>query len=382
MVTKSVKTIIQPTTTIYSMLTLSKELSRYSEIDNSKNLKIWITEFVKKNELNISLVSMKEIKDCYFQTIGVVCKLLNEGNTLPEKYTVSFVKQKLEHILNNTVKEEVSVKEEKKVPSKKDPYEVIAESLFSVIDLQLNQFLKNKETINVPSVVLSANKKELDYLYSLAGKTWEEEVRYLSISEDSEKENYSFYKEAYSNFNPEQKEQLLNFYTTILQKIKKAKYNGFETNFVIVKAPKVKKITTVKTTKQIIKAKKKEIFSKEKMLKTLVFLPSFENIVSFNPKEIFSAKEIYILDTKYNKISYLTVLKNQKFEIKGRSIINFDEVESGSKRIPKKVYETLLGSVKNNVSSAVLKKIFDSITNDKTIFSGRVSEQMILLKNY
>lgn len=382
---KVVKSVnVQPeTTTNYSMLTLSKELSRYSEVDHSKNLKQWIIQFINKHNLSISIDSLKEVKDCYFQTIGIVCKLLNEGNVLPEKYSVSFIEQKLQYIINNTVKEEVVAKEEKKVPYKKDSYEVIAESLFSVIDLQINQFLKNKETITVPSVVMSSYKKELDILYSFAGKQWEEEVNYLSISDDSEKENYTFYNEAYSNFTSEQKEQLKNFYTTILQKIKKAKYHGFETNLVVVKQPKVNKVLTpVKTAKQAIIAKKKEIFSKEKQLKTLVFMPSYESLVSFNPKEIFAAKEIYILDTKYNKITYLVVEKNQKFEIKGRSIINFDEVESGSKRIPKKVYSSLIISAKNNVSSIVMKKIFNSINNDKTEFAGRVSEHMILLKNY
>ena len=373
----------------YSMLELSKELTRYSETDNLKNYKKWTLDYVKNNKMDDLFTNLSKLKDCYFQTIGVLCHLLDQGHTLPDKYDFDYMKSKLSSLLECEQNDAVACIENKSAAvetskcSKKDVHTVVAESLLAVIDRALNSFLKHKQFLNVPSVVLSAHKKELDILYAWCGTQWKNELTYLSYAEDKESEFHSHYDEAYSNLTPEQKNQIKIFYSTMLKKIESTKQDQFDiTSLTPVKRQRTNTDNTnkVKTKKQIIIEKKKEIFSKEKMLKTFLYKKVHEDLISFDPKEIFRSKEIYILDTKYNKILYLKT--EETFQVKGRSIINFNIEESGAKLIPKKIYDSLLYSVKNNVSSTVLSKIFKSITNNKTTITGRISEEMILLKKY
>ena len=409
------------------MLELSKALTFYSEGDNTKKNKPWVLNFAEKRNYPQDIQEkLSQVKDPYFQTIGAVCHLLDSGKILPEIYDEDFIKNKILLLTNtnanandsafsvakNTTSSAIPEESSKNSLSLKNPAEVKAESLFAVIDQAIEVFVKTKRIPEIPCVVKSSGKEELDILHSWIKDSWNNEISYLNLSLEGDE----FYQEAYSHFSEEEKKSLIKFYQEVFSIIHCAKPTdrGIEITKnslgkistkkdskekVIVAVPVNKK--NVKKTKQEIqplfiendtiendkkenkiKQKKKNDLAasnKTKLLQNFIYKKEFEPFVSFDPLDIFDSKVIYILDTKYNSIMYLVPEANTNFSIKSRSIINISE--SKMKNIPRKMFASLTASIlKGNVVTN--KKIFDAIPTAEREFPGRISQEMILLKRF
>lgn len=135
---------------------------------------------------------------------------------------------------------------------------------------------------------------------------------------------------------------------------------------------------TKRIRQSVRKPRKKKEVSLDKKLSTFKHQPESKefSISSVDPKRILGATELWTFNTKYKNLS---VFRSEKgLDIKGTTILNYDESRSFSKKIGVRTQERL--NIVLNGSKVDLRKLFDTINTDYIKFVDRTSENTILLK--
>jgi hypothetical protein len=133
------------------------------------------------------------------------------------------------------------------------------------------------------------------------------------------------------------------------------------------------------TTKKTRAPRKPRTISVEKKLKNLKFQKEDHNykIASINPEKIIGAQELWTFNTKYKTLTVFRALDRGGLQVKGTSIINYDEATSVTKRTGRKP-EVYVDKVLNG-GKVVLRKLTDELKNDASL-AYRINENTILLK--
>jgi hypothetical protein len=164
-------------------------------------------------------------------------------------------------------------------------------------------------------------------------------------------------KEGYSHRSRKQIKNLIVFYQEIMAACtmlaQEAKVN---------RAPRAKKSVPAE-----------KIVAKLKYLKTNEPL----KLVSINPADIISAKELWVFNIKTRKLGKYMAKEYSELSVKGTSIINFDEATSVQKTIRKP--EEKLKEFKA-AGKVQLRKFLEDINATDTKMNGRINEDTILLK--
>jgi len=127
------------------------------------------------------------------------------------------------------------------------------------------------------------------------------------------------------------------------------------------------------------KPRKKKTLSASRLVKTLKYQIEFSDLklVSINSEKIIGAKELWVYNTKYNKLGvYRAVNSNRGLSVKGSTIQHFDESESVQKtaRKPQEVV--------NKLTKGSLKKQLNDMKTTEQQLTGRINAQTILLGVY
>jgi hypothetical protein len=125
--------------------------------------------------------------------------------------------------------------------------------------------------------------------------------------------------------------------------------------------------------------RKPRAVSVEKKLKGLKYQKEDNTykIASINPEKIIGAQELWCFNTKNKVLTVFRALDRGGLQVKGTSIICFDEATSLSKgagRKPELVLEKIAKSGK-----IVLKKLMDELKTDKQL-QTRINDNTILIK--
>lgn len=133
------------------------------------------------------------------------------------------------------------------------------------------------------------------------------------------------------------------------------------------------------TTKKIRKPRKPRAVSTEKKLKNFKFQKEDNNykIASVNPEKIIGCQELWTFNTKYKTLSIFRALDRGGLQVKGTSIIGYDEKNSVTKRTGRKP-EYYVDKVLNG-GKVALRKLTDEMKNDAPL-AYRINENTILLK--
>jgi hypothetical protein len=117
----------------------------------------------------------------------------------------------------------------------------------------------------------------------------------------------------------------------------------------------------------------------EKIVAKLKYLKTNEplKLVSINPTDIISAKELWVFNIKTRKLGKYMAKEYSELSVKGTSIINFDEATSIQKTIRKP--EEKLKEFKA-AGKVQLRKFLEDINATDTKMNGRINEDTILLK--
>jgi len=119
--------------------------------------------------------------------------------------------------------------------------------------------------------------------------------------------------------------------------------------------------------------------SVEKKLKNLKYQKEDGNfkIASINPEKIIGAQELWTFNTKYKTLTVFRAVDRGGLQIKGTSIIGYDEKNSSTKRTGRKP-EYFIDKVLNG-GKITLRKLMDEMKGDANL-AYRINENTILLK--
>ena len=89
--------------------------------------------------------------------------------------------------------------------------------------------------------------------------------------------------------------------------------------------------------KTVRKTRKKKVISNDKKIAKLQFKKddAEHKIVSINPTDIISAKQLWVYNTKYKKLGVYYSKDDSGFSVKGTTIENFDDITSIGKTLRK-----------------------------------------------
>ena len=124
------------------------------------------------------------------------------------------------------------------------------------------------------------------------------------------------------------------------------------------------------------KPRKRKTFSAPRLVKNLKYQKDFSDLklVSVNPEKIIGASELWVYNTRYNRLGvYHAVNDVRGFSVKGCTIQQFDEETSVQKTVrkPEEVLEVL--------TKRSLKKQLKSMKTKEQLLTGRINAQTILL---
>ena len=143
-------------------------------------------------------------------------------------------------------------------------------------------------------------------------------------------------------------------------------------------------LTAVEQYRGIKKATKKirapRAVSKEKVVAKLKYAKEDKalKIISINPADIVGAQEVWVYNTKTRKLGkYVADPIKGPLNVKGTSIIGFDEQKSTSKTL-RKPEEKLREFAK--ASKVALRKFLEEIKATETLLNGRMSADVVILK--
>jgi hypothetical protein len=125
--------------------------------------------------------------------------------------------------------------------------------------------------------------------------------------------------------------------------------------------------------------RKTKAVPKEKLIAKLKFMKTNEplKLVSINPVDIIGCSELWIFNTKTRKLGKYVATEFNTLNVKGTTIVNFDEFKSVQKTIRKP--EEKLKEFKA-AGKVQLRKFLDDINATDTKMNGRINEETILLK--
>ena len=124
------------------------------------------------------------------------------------------------------------------------------------------------------------------------------------------------------------------------------------------------------------KPRKKKTLSAARLVKKLKYQNEFKKLklVSVNPEKIIGATELWVFNTRYNRLGvYRAVNSVRGFSVKGCTIQHFDEKESVQKtaRKPKEAVNVL--------NKRSLKAMLKNMKTKEQPLTGRINAQTILL---
>ncbi len=163
-----------------------------------------------------------------------------------------------------------------------------------------------------------------------------------------------YYVEAWSHLKPKYHKLMMDFYGTIVDDLDRI----------------------IKNSTAQRKPRKKKTLSATRLIKSLKYQQEFTDLklVSVNPEKIIGAKELWVYNTRYNKLGvYHAVNSIRGLSVKGCTIQHFDEDTSIQKTVrkPQEVLEVL--------NKRSLKKQLNHMKTKEQTMTGRINAQTILL---
>jgi hypothetical protein len=346
--------------------------------DWTSTVQKYITKFLDKSKAaNISNVA--EWKLGYASHWATVAQWLLTGLNPPESYVSAFNKY-LESLaeegkcIAQAKKEQSKIKKSTVAPSIQDR---IQDQVFEVcedIEEWLDSFVKNKKSFDPTGFdfkshfakhsVTQAHARKIVKLYS---KEYNEAklistrptaAQIARISDAQVKDDFEQLVEGYKHMTKPQAQLYLQALENIISSC----------NMII------------DTSRATRKPRVKKAPSKEKLINKVKYKISDDKyqVTSINPIEIVGCEELWIFNTKTRKLGkYIAAADAGVMTVKGTTIVGYDEEKSIQKTL-KKPLETLkefrqAGKVK-------LRKFLDEINTTDTKLSGRLNEDVILLK--
>lgn len=329
----------------------------YNYICDHKQAKEFTIDYFKANKAGKGLLdAMSRLPDSkYVTTLGWICRMLSRGAKLPER-TMTFMKNKAKELSAAAL----ALKQEKEQEEKKEEKPVV--SIQERIAEQVNNLIGDIEVEidNWPDTKFKAS----EYLRKRMVKS----PQANAIADYYEKLNDELL-EAISGSDKE----LTQAYLRAMKKPKLKKFQEFVQS-IITDCRQVAANAKAARKPRARKAKSAEqVASKVKYLKRDEKL----NITSVSPAAIVRAQQVWIYNVKTRKLGQYVAASSGGLNIKGTTILDFDEKTSIQKKLRKP--EQVLPGVTQGGKIA-LRRIMENINAKPAPLNGRINGDTLILK--
>ena len=322
---------------------LGDALNWYNYMYDNEKAKGWILEYMKKEGYSKSDIAAvrRAPKHATITTVGWLVRIQANGNKLTDG-NLDFIISRIETMIKAGGKETVeTVETPKPVVSIQDRvqakiYQLITEceeAVDTIPNLNIYEWLTTKEaTAQAASAIREFYSK------------W-----------SSDHEYDEFDTKAVKKARDEQKKYWEDFVLAVDRYINNKKA-------VKVRKPREKK---VKSAVEVVKNMK---FQKDDMAL---------KVVSVHPAEIVGCNQLWVYNTKYKKLMQYNASGPAGIQVKGTTLIGYDQETSLSKglRKPDITIQSLLSAGKVG-----LRKFMDELKTTSSTPNGRINEQTILLR--
>lgn len=223
-----------------------------------------------------------------------------------------------------------------------------------------DEFLENSQKLDINGRVIGvlSERNILPQHISILTEVWQKKIKEFTEVLDTKDKQL---QEAYSHYTKTQIKQIIKFCESIIKDL-----NSYST---------VKKANAKPRTRKAVPVEK--IVAKLKFLKKFSSENGDLKIESISPTKIHSASECFLYDTVKRKIVYLIADDYSKvFTVKGNTILGFDSTKSQVKTVRKP--STINELIKSGKPAS--RKFFTDLTTVGVAFSGRMNENIVILK--
>ena len=334
----------------YTQSDYARALSWYHAQATLSEAREYIETYLKNTGRTADLKKFKSVPDNWVPTTAAwIARMINRGIKVFEN-SQEYLERKLietleKHASNNT--QEVKV-EKVNVVSIQDRIRDKASDIIGDVE----EMIDKNETFSLYDW-LKANEIPATYAPRIAAYYAPVLAELIEASEGLDPQ----LKEGYKHLTKKQLEQRIMFFNTLIEDAER--YSD--------------------TTKKARVPRKPRTISVEKKLKNFKYQKEDNNykIASINPEKIIGCQELWTFNTKYKTLTVFRALDRGGLQVKGTSIINYDEKNSVTKRTGRKP-EVYVDKVLNG-GKVVLRKLTDELKNDAPL-AYRINENTILLK--
>jgi hypothetical protein len=326
----------------------SQALNWYNMMCTTSDAREYITTWLKENGKHSEAKQLARVPDTFINsTVGWICRMLSKGYLLPFS-SQGFLDRNLQESLSHAKE---PVPEDNSLTPKVSIQDRIREKTHDIIG-EIESIIDQNEVFSLYDY-LKSNEIPAQYTTSIIQHyaSWLTELIEAYEGKDEQ------LKEAYRHMTKKELKDRIIFFNDMINDAEK--YAGV-----------AKKIRAPRKPKKI---------SNEKKLKNFKYQKESNDykIASINPEKILGAQELWTFNTKYKTLSVFRAIDRGGLQVKGASIINYDEKASftkGTGRKPEPIVDKVLKGGK-----IVLKKLMDELKTDKAL-QYRINENTILLK--
>lgn len=335
-----------------SDLDYMKALTWYNLMRTKSDARSYLETYLKSNGRNATIKTLRRVPDIRISDQAAwIARMLSRGSKLTERS-----KNKMESLLQDSLKFAEVPKQEKKVEAVKKPVVSIQDRVKDKVSDFIGEF---EEAIDKEGWTLSMydymQRKQLPS--TLANRVAE---FYKPIADEAaeliKKNCDPGLKEGYSNYTNAQLKQRAAFYDSIINDCARHSSNA--------KKQKV--------------VRKKKVVTADKKLKKLKYQKESKEfkVVSINPEKFLGAEELVTFNTRYKILTVFAALDRSGLSVKGTTITNYDEGKSKSYRIGRKTEEHVETALRGG------KRAFAKMvgTLKECNLQHRINENTILLR--
>lgn len=332
-----------PTTAEYS-----QALTWYNYMCTNEEAKGYLKDYLKNQARTEELKKLNRVSDTWISTTACwIARLITRGSKLPDT-AKEFLENKIKEMLSRAKVDEPVVENEVKKPTVKERVQDKASDIIgeieSLIDsgeqFSLYDWLKFK---NIPAIYSAMIVEK----YS----PWLDELLEAFEGQDTQ------LKEAYQHLSKKKIKERIIFFNTLIEDAER--YGS--------------------VTKKTRAPRKPRPVSVEKKLKNFKYQKEDKEfkIASVKPENIIGAQELWTFNTKYKTLTVFRALDRGGLQVKGASIIGYDEKNSITKRTGRKPEEYVKKVLEGG--KIVLRKLMDELKNEASL-AHRINENTVLLK--
>jgi hypothetical protein len=316
----------------------------YNAMADKSDIKEYTETWLKNQKRLDELKKYRAVPDEWINhTCGAIARLINRGFDVPA-HSKKFLEETFAYILTKAkvtapTVERTSIQDRMR-EKQNDIIGDIEQLLDSNAVFSLYEWLKGRQipAAYCPAIISHYAPVLDELLETLEGK--DEQL-----------------KEAYRHYTKKQLKERIEFFNKIIEDAER--YGS--------------------VTKKTRAPRKPRPISIEKKLKNLKFQKEDNGfkIASINPEKIIGCQELWTFNTKYKTLTVFRAIDRGGLQVKGTSIINYDESNSFTKRTGRKPEEYVKRVLDGG--KIVLRKLMEELKSDAPL-AFRINENTILMK--